>query len=43
VRGRRDRSALEELGTRMAAIATDADRMRRLVAAAEADGFEFDD
>lgn len=39
----RDRSALEELATRMAAIATDADRMRRLVAAAEADGFEFDD
>ncbi|GLX04596.1 Imm51 family immunity protein [Microbispora sp. NBRC 16548] len=39
----RDRGALEELGTLMAAIATDADRMRRLVAAAEADGFEFDD
>ncbi|MEV4298746.1 Imm51 family immunity protein [Microbispora rosea] len=38
-----DRSALEELGTRMAAIAADADRMRRLVADAEADGFEFDD
>ncbi|MEV6984565.1 immunity 51 family protein [Sphaerisporangium sp. NPDC051017] len=38
-----DRGALEELGTRMAAIATDADRMRRLIADAEADGFEFDD
>lgn len=38
-----DRSALEELGTRMAAIAADTDRMRRLVTAAEADGFEFDD
>ncbi|MEU8177163.1 Imm51 family immunity protein [Microbispora hainanensis] len=38
-----DRSALEELGTRMAAVAADADRMRRLVTAAEADGFEFDD
>ncbi|MFE9666431.1 Imm51 family immunity protein [Microbispora bryophytorum] len=39
----RDRGALEELGTLMAAIAADADRMRRLVAVAEADGFEFDD
>jgi hypothetical protein len=38
-----DRGALEELGTRMAAIAADADRIRRLVSAAEADGFEFDD
>ncbi|WP_143043718.1 hypothetical protein [Nonomuraea jiangxiensis] len=27
----------------MAAVATDADRMRRLVAAAKADGFEFGD
>ncbi|WP_240809321.1 Imm51 family immunity protein [Microbispora catharanthi] len=39
----RDLGTLEELGTLMAAIATDADRMRRLVATAEADGFEFDD
>ncbi|WP_184615445.1 Imm51 family immunity protein [Sphaerisporangium krabiense] len=39
----RDRGALEELGARMAVVATDADRMRRLVVAAEADGFEFDD
>ncbi|WP_218670887.1 Imm51 family immunity protein [Microbispora sp. GKU 823] len=39
----RDRGALEELGTLMAAIAADADHMRRLVAAAEDDGFEFDD
>ncbi|MBE3008573.1 hypothetical protein IL992_05140 [Microbispora sp. NEAU-D428] len=39
----KDRGALEELGARMAAVAADADRMRRLVAAAEADGFEFDD
>ncbi|MEV4320630.1 Imm51 family immunity protein [Microbispora rosea] len=38
----RDRSALKGLGIRMAAIATDADRKRRLVADAEADGFEFD-
>ncbi|MEU6424619.1 Imm51 family immunity protein [Microbispora sp. NPDC046973] len=39
----KDRGALEELGTRMAAVAADADRMRRLVADAEAGGFEFDD
>jgi len=38
-----DRTALEELATRMAAVATDADRMRQLIAAAEADGIEFDD
>jgi hypothetical protein len=38
-----DRGALEELATRMAAVATDPDRMRQLVTAAEADGFEFDD
>ena len=38
-----DRDALEELGTRMAPVATDPERMRQLVAAAEADGFEFDD
>jgi Immunity protein 51 len=39
----RDRTALEELATRMAAVTTDSDRMRQLVAAAEADGFELDD
>ncbi|WP_432930670.1 Imm51 family immunity protein [Microbispora sp. CA-135349] len=38
-----DRAVLEELGTRLASVATDANRMRRLVAAAKADGFEFDD
>jgi len=38
-----DRSALEELATRMAAVANDADRTRRLVADAKAAGFEFDD
>ncbi|MEU7937693.1 Imm51 family immunity protein [Microbispora bryophytorum] len=38
-----DRGALEDLGARMAAVAADADRMRRLITAAEADGFEFDD
>ena len=38
-----DRDALEELGTRMDAVAADADRMRQLIAAAEADGFQFDD
>ncbi len=39
----KDRGALEELGTLMATVATDADRARRLVATAEANGFEFDD
>jgi len=39
----RDRSALEELAIRMAAVATDADHVRQLVAAAEANGFQFDD
>ncbi|MFI6991849.1 immunity 51 family protein [Nonomuraea wenchangensis] len=39
----KDRGALEELGTLMATVATDADRTRRLVATAEANGFEFDD
>jgi len=34
---------LEELAARMASVATDAERMRELVAAAEAQGFEFDD
>ncbi|MFG2040098.1 Imm51 family immunity protein [Dactylosporangium sp. NPDC048998] len=38
-----DRAALEELGTVMAGVATDADRVRRLVRTAEAEGFEFDD
>ncbi|OZV84792.1 hypothetical protein CA850_01545 [Micromonospora echinospora] len=38
-----DRSALEELAVRMAAVATDGERMRRLIAEAEANGFEFDD
>jgi hypothetical protein len=38
-----DRSALEDLAARMGAVATDGDRMRQLIAAAEASGFEFDD
>ncbi|TYB48707.1 Imm51 family immunity protein [Actinomadura chibensis] len=38
-----DRPALQELGELMSAVATDADRMRVLVAAAAAAGFEFDD
>ncbi|WBB79866.1 immunity 51 family protein [Micromonospora sp. WMMD882] len=38
-----DREALEELGALMTAVATDAERLRRLVVTAEADGFEFDD
>jgi len=38
-----DRSALEDLAARMAAVATDADRMRQLIATAAANGFEFDD
>jgi hypothetical protein len=38
-----DRGALQELATRLAAVATDAERMRQLIAAAEAEGFEFDD
>ncbi|MGS2620068.1 Imm51 family immunity protein [Micromonospora sp. LZ34] len=38
-----DRDALEELAIRMTAVATDAQRVRRLVALAEATGFEFDD
>jgi hypothetical protein len=38
-----DRAALEELGTLMAAVATDRDRLRKLVAQAKAKGFEFDD
>ncbi|WP_155371154.1 Imm51 family immunity protein [Catellatospora vulcania] len=39
----RDRAALEDLGTRMSAVATDGDRVRQLVALAAATGFEFDD
>lgn len=38
-----DRPALDELATLMTAVATDADRLRRLVALAEERGFEFDD
>lgn len=38
-----DRAALDELGTLMTEVATDADRLRRLVALAQERGFEFDD
>lgn len=38
-----DRGVLEELGAQMAAVATEPDRMRQLIAAAEAAGFEFSD
>lgn len=38
-----DRVALQELGDLMSAVVGDADRMRDLVAAANAAGFEFDD
>ncbi|GAA2133888.1 hypothetical protein GCM10009727_27450 [Actinomadura napierensis] len=38
-----DRSALEELATLMSSVATDGDRMRKLITSAEATGFEFDD
>jgi predicted transposase YbfD/YdcC len=38
-----DRDALEELANRMSAVAADAERVRQLIAAAEANGFEFDD
>lgn len=38
-----DREALERLGALMAEVAGDAGRMRRLIADAEAAGFEFDD
>lgn len=38
-----DRVALEQLGTLMAAVTTDADRMRALIELAKAKGFEFDD
>jgi hypothetical protein len=38
-----DRDALEELATRMSAVAADAERVRQLITLAEANGFEFDD
>jgi hypothetical protein len=38
-----DRVALAELAALMEAVAGDPDRMRELVAGADADGFEFDD
>jgi hypothetical protein len=38
-----DRAALQELSTLMSAVTADDDRMRKLVASAEAGGFEFDD
>ena len=34
---------IEQLGTLMAGIANDRDKLRKLVEAAKADGFEFDD
>jgi hypothetical protein len=36
-------TALQELSTLMGAVAADDDRMRKLVASAEAGGFAFDD
>ncbi len=38
-----DRTALETLATMMRTVIEDGDRVRRLIATAEADGFEFDD
>jgi hypothetical protein len=38
-----DRPALDELATLMTAVATDAERLRQLVALAADRGFEFDD
>jgi hypothetical protein len=38
-----DRASLEALGELLDAVATDDSRMRSLVAAADADGFDFDD
>lgn len=38
-----DLAALEELGSRMSAVATDASRIRELVAEGEARGVDFDD
>ncbi|MFC5753799.1 immunity 51 family protein [Actinomadura rugatobispora] len=39
----KDRTALQELADLMSAVATDNDRMRKLVTSAKANGFEFDD
>jgi len=38
-----DRAALERLGAAMGEVVTDPDRLRELVSAADAAGFEFDD
>jgi hypothetical protein len=38
-----DRAVLDDLAARLTAVATDADRVRRLVDLANARGFEFDD
>ncbi|WP_230462930.1 Imm51 family immunity protein [Micromonospora sp. CP22] len=38
-----DRSALEDLAARMSVVATDGERLRRLVSGANASGFESDD
>jgi hypothetical protein len=38
-----DRPALEDLGTRLSAVATDPARLRDLVTQASAAGFDFDD
>ncbi|WP_405143219.1 immunity 51 family protein [Sphaerisporangium sp. NBC_01403] len=38
-----DQTALQELAALMTAVAADGDRMRRLIASAEASGFGFDD
>ncbi|MGI5170966.1 Imm51 family immunity protein [Spirillospora sp. CA-253888] len=39
----KDRTALQELAALMGAVATDEDRLRKLVESAVASGFEFDD
>lgn len=38
-----EETALRELATLMSTVATDRDRMRQIIATAEANGFEFDD
>jgi hypothetical protein len=38
-----DKAALDALGELLDGVATDGSRMRSLVAAADADGFDFDD
>ncbi|MEV0228730.1 Imm51 family immunity protein [Nonomuraea sp. NPDC050786] len=38
-----DQKALQDLAELMSAVATDGDRVRGLIAAAEAAGFDFDD